>query len=800
MFLLSWILYPAALAAICLGCGLLVHLLGRHALPRVLILPVGFAAMVVVATVLTVLDATAELAAPALVVAALVGVALALRRDRTLVLPSASWWWPAVAMALPFTALALPVVLTGMPGLSGYVRIVDLAAQIDLASFLVDHGRSLAGTTPDSSYSTFVDRLLRAGYPGGAQAALGATAQIARIDTIWAWQPFIAWMGAMLGLALYVLLHRAIPHRAARALGAGVAAQPTILYSYALVAGIKELAAGLFVALTAALLVAVRGAWLPAGLTVAAGLCVVNVGIAPWVLVLIAVLAGPRLLAAARRPSRLRLGGRTWLPALLAVVVVTVPTIVAAAKLAPLLRAGGPADLGNLAAPVPFWSAIGPWLTSDHRYPLATNVGAQQSTAFLVGFVAVFATLGLARAISRRDRGLYAAAAAAVLAVVAVIVTGSSWVELKAFTISSPLIVALAFAGAAALSGAGWRRLEATVAGVAVAAAILAGNVLTYRNMPVTPYERFADLDRLGDRYAGQGPALYPAFEEFAGYLMRNARLTALADVPDEVLTTPPQATPRFAENLDSFLPAYLNGFKLLVVRRGDPAQSRPPSNWELAESTSYHDVYRRVPSARAVIAHLGLPAGSAARPPAYCRSLREALSQAGPSGQVAYVAPIDGTIFVPPANAIPATWPPQGDTRLARGAGRVVFGGSVGRGGEFDVWIGGSFGRRVAVSVDGREVGSVRWQENYPQAFEPVGRAALEPGVHRFDIVRGGGSLLPGTGNELGLEGIITRIGTIALIRRGARPPVRVVGGRAGMDVCRDGRPLDWMEVVRPG
>ena len=46
---------------------------------------------------------------------------------------------------------------------------------------------------------------------------------------------------------------------------------------------------------------------------------------------------------------------------------------------------------------------------------------------------------------------------------IVVITTGSAWVELKSFAISAPLVVALAFAGAAALGGARWRRLEAIV-------------------------------------------------------------------------------------------------------------------------------------------------------------------------------------------------------------------------------------------------------------------------------------------------------------------------------------------------
>jgi hypothetical protein len=74
-----------------------------------------------------------------------------------------------------------------------------------------------------------------------------------------------------------------------------------------------------------------------------------------------------------------------------------------------------------------------------------------------------------------------------------------------------------------------------------------------------------------------------------------------------------------------------------------------------------------------------------------------------------------------------------------------------------------------------------------------------LAAGEHRFEILRGGGDLLPGTGNEVAAEGIITRIGPISLIPRDSPARVRVVGARTGLATCRGDRRLDWIEVVRP-
>ncbi|HUR86520.1 MAG TPA: hypothetical protein VMY78_14355 [Solirubrobacteraceae bacterium] len=797
MFLLSWVLYPLVLAALCLGCGLLVDRLERRTIAPALLLPAGFALVVVLATVLTFLDETSELAAPAIVVAALAGYVLAVLARPAALRPSARWVWPAVAMAIAFGALAAPVVLTGKPGLTGIVRIVDLASQIDLADFILEHGRSLEGVERDSSYHLVADQLLQGGYPVGAQAALGATARVAGLDVIWAWQPFMAWMGAMLALALYALLGRAIAARAARAVAAGVAAQPTILYSYALVSGVKELAGAVFVALTAALLAGASPRALPVGLAIAAGLCAVNVGIAPWAVVLVAAALGPGLVASVRGRGRPRIAGRSWVLAAVAIALVALPTAGAAIKLEPLLRSGGPVDLGNLTAPVPPWAAVGPWLTSDHRYPLEL-ADTETLTALLAAFVALLALTGLVRAVWRRDRGLYGAAAAAAVAVVVVVARGSSWVELKAFAISAPLAAALAFAGAAAIGSRGWRRWPALLAGAGVAAAILAGNVMVYRNVPLAPYDRFAELEELGERYAGTGPMLHSSFDEYAAYFLRDADLITPLDVSPDDLPRPSEnaVTASFAPNLDAFRLRYVQGFDHLLVRRGDPTQSRPPSDWRLAQRTTYYDVYRHDRSAPEVVSHHPSPR---VRPAALCRTLRTQAARASDGARIAYAAPADGVALEYPPEGLPLNWLSDRDERLARGPGRLRTEGALARGGEFDVWIRGSFGRRVTVSVDGRPLGAVRWQESYPLSYEPLGRATLAAGTHRFEVLRGGGSVLPGSGNELGPEGIITRIGPISLIRRDARPPVRIVSPRSGIDVCRSDRRLDWMEVVRP-
>ena len=90
---------------------------------------------------------------------------------------------------------------------------------------------------------------------------LGIGDELLGNDIAWLFQPYLAFLAAMLALALYAVARR--PDRVAAGcarVAAFVAAQPALLYGYALWGGIKELATAWLLALIAALCRGRRGA------------------------------------------------------------------------------------------------------------------------------------------------------------------------------------------------------------------------------------------------------------------------------------------------------------------------------------------------------------------------------------------------------------------------------------------------------------------------------------------------------------------------------------------------------------
>src|ERR1700691_593857 len=112
----------------------------------VLVVPLGLAGAIVVASLLTALSATAPAAVPVVGVGAWVGVAIGCpSRGR-------SAKWPVLAPPGALFFYGAPVVLSGSATFAGYVRLDDTATWLAMTDQVFSHGRSLS-YLPPSTYS-----------------------------------------------------------------------------------------------------------------------------------------------------------------------------------------------------------------------------------------------------------------------------------------------------------------------------------------------------------------------------------------------------------------------------------------------------------------------------------------------------------------------------------------------------------------------------------------------------------------------------------------------------------------------
>jgi hypothetical protein len=762
--LVAWVVYPLVLLALCAGLGLLVDVLSGHRLPGALVPPAGLAAIVVVGQFTTLSDATAELTVPVICFLAVLGAGFSLpwrfgRPDP----------WPLAAALAVFAVFAAPVVLSGEPGFAGYIKLDDTATWLALTDRVMEHGRDLSGLEP-STYRATLEANLPSGYPVGVFLPFGAAQKLVGGDLAWVFQPYLSFLAAMLSLCLWQISGGILLRPAPRALTAFVAAQPALLFGYALWGGVKELGAAVFVALGAALAPAVvrpdslrRDA---AVLALAGGALVgvLSIGGMVWF--------GPMLLALAYLAIS-AFGPRD------AAVQAVVFVLALAVFSVPIFLAGGfspfqsgltnESELGNLIAPLNPLQALGIWPSGDFRIDPSATV----ASAVLIALGIFAALLGLWAA--WRRRGIAALLfATTLIACVAIVAVGSPWVDGKALATAAPAALALAIAGAAATLRLD--RLTGAALIAVVAGGVLWSNVLAYGGADLAPYGQLAELQRIGDRFAGEGPALMTEYNPYgARHFLRKldgegASELRVREVP---LREGGTAEKGAAVDTDDLALPGLFEYRTLVLRRS-PVRSRPPSPYQLVWAGKYYEVWQR-PADYAGPLPEHLPLGEALEP-----SGVPACNEVGGLGLLA----LQHTQLA--VHLLAARHAPVYDAT----AGTLT----VPRAGSYTAWLKGSVRGSVELLVDGRKVGEARQQLENDGGFIELGKTRLRKGTHRAELRFGGADLHPGSGGFPRPE-----TGPLLFAPTGDEAgPLVSVPIEESRRLC--GRRWDWIEAVGSG
>jgi hypothetical protein len=751
--IIAWVVFPLLLAGLSFGCGRLVELASGERLPGSLVLPVGFALVILAGEFATLTASTAELAGPLAIGLALVGLLLGpIRRA----LPDL---WAVGAAVAVFGVFAAPIVLSGEATFAGYIKLDDSATWFAMTDRIMEHGRDLTGLAP-STYEAILSMTL----------PIGIGHQLLGTDLAWLLQPYFAFLAAMLALSLYQLLAPLAPSRPLRAFAAFVAAQPAILFGYGLWGGIKELTGAWLFALLGVLVPWTLGSRahartvLPLAAVCAAIVCVLSLTAAATAIAVVFLL---------RRPV-------TSLPTKIgafaaAAVMLAVPAIVAAVDWLPAvsgspLESGG--ELGNLVRPLSALQAFGIWMTGDFR--LRPSDAAP--TYVLIGLPAAAGLMGLWWAWRRRAWELPAYFAIMLLGSGVVVLTGSPWVGGKAIAMASPAFLAAAMAGCAALFGLG-RRVEAAVVAVAIAGGVLWSNALAYHEVWLAPRDQLHELETIGQRFAGQGPTLMNTYEPYgARHFLRREDPESASELRRrfDYLQNGVVLDKGGSADIDRFQLGGILAYRTLVLRRG-PATSRPPSIYRLVRRGRYYEVWQR-PAAggRRILEHLSL--GDEGHPSAVprCADVRQLarLAKGAGGSLVASTRP----------EAILVATPSLTGTATARV--------TVPAAGRYAAWLGGAWFGKSSVSIDGREVGARRAELNWSNLYTDLGSVDLGAGAHTVAVTYEAGGLHPGSG------GAPFSFGPLALSRVDAHEPLLRVAPSDARALC--GRSLDWIEAVR--
>jgi hypothetical protein len=784
-YLVAWIALPLLVVAASWAVGLLVEQLTRLRFPGGITVTVGFVASFVALAVPYQLGLGAPWGAALLVLLAVAGVWLA--RDR-------------LGASLPdrFTVLAAlgvyglymaPIVFSGQTTFAGYTLLGDTSVHFSLIDYISDHGARSVAQQP-SSFSSVTEGQISIGYPLGLHYELASVRWLLGAEVSRIYQPFLATTIALAVPPVVRILRDIGVPRLLAAAGAVVVLAAYLPYSYALQGGIKEL--GMITLL-------LLGGWLAwelahgarplpiavvFGLVTAGAFEIYSYGGLPW-FGLMGLAAVGLLLLRVRDVRAITIVSAIAVGAFVVAAIPQIPdSLHFFSQGNRLLGSSTGADVGNLIGPIRIWEAFGVWLVDDFRLP----PNDPEWTYALVGVVGVLVTFGTIWSLRRQGSSPLVIAAAALL--VWLILPAGLYIEAKLLVILSVGVVLLALAGGWALVSSG-RVPEAAVLVLAATIGIFVSDALAYHGVYLAPTKRLDELRTIDDRFSGQGPAMLDEFEEYGKHYLRDLPPV----VPFDAWTPAAPSLrvpglPVYARwyDIDVMTLPYVEQFPLLIQRRS-PVASRPPANYRSVFVGRYYQVWRKV-GAPQVRDHLSLGGANDAGATPRCGAV-ERLARSARPGEQLLAWPRERPVAVPVRlmTPLPRNWAITADKRVAPiGPGREGTGFAAPQG-DFTIWFRGSFGRGVKVYVDGRYVGRALSVQT-PQQMARVGTVRLTAGRHQLQIVRPGGSLKPGNGQDEVYD-------TVLLDPAERLAPLRR-SPRAARSLC--GRHLDWVEVVSGG
>jgi hypothetical protein len=653
------------------------------------------------------------------------------------------------------------VLASGDPTFTGYISLDDTATWLALTDRTLDEGRSLEGLAP-SSYEATLANNLGGGYPFGVVLPLGIGAQLVGEDVAWLFQPYIAFLAALLALALCALARPLVGSVWTAGFVAFVAAQPALLYAYSQWSGVKEIAAASMVASTCALASnggrGTRGV-LPPAMSAAALAGVLSLGGLAW----LAVAGALGAFLTWKGKSLSRAVGIAVLS-----LVLALPTIETSRQFLRRgedeLRSGD--VLGNLPEPLDPLQLGGIWPTTDFR----TDPDVRWLTFVLVALVAVLAVAGSVYAARQRSWNALAYVATSLAGAALFVAVGSPWIDAKAYAIASPAVLF------AALIGCAWLllrlgRAPALAAAAALALGVLWSNGLAYHGVTLAPHDQLAELEQIGERYAGQGPALMTEYQPYGvRHFLRRLDPEGASELRRRAVLKVDGSVAQKGEtpDLDELALDGVLGYRTLVLRRS-PVASRPPSLYELRWQGRWYEVWQRGPNDAEVAAHL--PLGDAVNPAAVA-ACPDALAVVEGARQLATVARRNPIAVL-----------------AARPSG-VQEAFVVPASGRYSLWLAGSRRTRADVYVDGSRLGSAPAHFERTGQYEQLGTVLLGPGVHTIRVRLDSRALDPGTGApDYGL-------GPLVVAPANQRRSVTTTEPVAAARLC--GRTLDWVEALR--
>ena len=415
--------------------------------------------------------------------------------------------------------------------------------------------------------------------------------------------------------------------------------------------------------------------------------------------------------------------------------------------------------LGNLIHPLSAWQLAGIWPVGDFRVTAPTL-----ESALWIGLALLAAAGALFLSVRRRQFGLAFYVAVALIGSGVVYFSGGTpWVTGKSLALSSPAVLVGGARGRGHVVGsAAGRRTARTCAahrrrardrGAGRRRAVVERARLSRSDARATR-ARWPSCSTSATLVAGKGPTFINEYEVYADrHFLREGAPVEPAEYRTATLPLRNGAilTKGGSADLDSFPLSTLLPYRSIVVRRS-PVQSRPPSIYRLVWQGRYYELFQRPAEPTATILE-HVPYGDSNKL-AYLRHLAEPVrprhcarsnrSSRAPRARRSRASPARRS------KSTPSSWPTRARRRSSRAPtracgpvrwfhnleehtltpttpGTAVSHIAVASEQSYELWLGGSFGRGIEVSVDGHHLGRAKDETVEHQRIRPRRQRRLD-------------------------------------------------------------------------
>ncbi len=777
----SWLVFPLVFVATSVFLGMAVFRFSNLSLKSPLLLPTGFAALVVVGQFSTLNWLIAPYTPLIFLLCALL-CALYFGRE---FIPWVRHNTKALALGFSvFYIHGLPILMSGTPTFAGWIKLDDDSTWLAITDQILSAGRNTSNLAPSSYEATaqiHLNPIASIPYPSGSFVSLGVFSKWLLIDPAWILQPYIAAGAMMLSITLFAMLQPIRIANWTKVLAVVIAPTSALYLGYEMWGGIKELLLVPIIVLATALIPTILTrlneprCLIPFAVACSAYVEIYSISGLVWLFIPALFLLVSLTRALKRIPwSHIFVFFGTFGFCSFVTLFYILQAPADLARTASEARSS--TYVANLLGPLKFSQIYGVWLTGDFRFAPHYSV-ANTAIVLLAGLLFVLGCYFL----MTNGYSYIAVLAIWVTLISATGLNGSPWISGKTLAMASPIVLTVICCAIGFIATK--FSIESGILAIILSSGVIASYGYTYHEVWLAPYKQLKELEIIGQDTSYSAPALMIEFSSYgARHFLRELDAESASELRRNLIPLRTgEGLARGADaDIDEFALTSVEFYQTLVLRKS-PKSSRPPGNYDLTFSGAYYEVWQKNPETKEPVEHYPFGSKDLQSGVPDCLFLESEIAPKSPGNTILVSSGISSL-----------TLPIVEVTRQTQDAGKKTIYESkfeVNNVSHFDLWVAGFAKGRVAVFMDGEPVSTVFGPFNGWSAIVKIGDLKLTSGPHVLKVVTDSPWLIPGSG------GLSYPLGPFYLSDQNEKHSVELVSPENLNSLCT--KPVDWIELI---